>query len=295
MQIKSLQALFDPRTLHEKCCSDKSGKSTQNSTKMPLRKRKLPPSFFKEPRNEFQDSLSSNHIILQNNEFPLTLNEITENGAHLPNDTIESILGQADFHDLLIGSWSDGNSSANSSTFSTYDATRSNFSPESYSDSSEGSCSVSPKLQNLNMCDINRSSASVCVPAIQTFDPVYCDSGLAPDCMISKQSTTDQNVSDCSTSGFVNVIPPTTEGFLPLLNEPLDKYDYFCTDSILDNNTDIQGPSGVLPAFPQAFYGQNNATQDTGNTCANDTSLLVPDFYCWEQTSPQLKPCYTYL
>jgi hypothetical protein len=293
VQIKSLQALFDPRTLHEKCCSDKSGKSAQNSSKMPLRKRKLPPSFFKEPRNQFQDNFPSSHIILQNNEYPLSLNEVTESGTHLPNDTIESILGQTDFHDLLIGSWSDGNSSANSSAFSTYDGNSANFSPESYSDSSDGSCSVSPKIQHLNMCDITQSTSDY-VPAIPPYEPVYSDSGLTPDCFINKQNTTDQIAPNCSSSGFVNVIPPTTEGFLPLLNEPLDKYDYLCNDSILDTNADMQVPSGVLPAFPQAFYGQNNITQDTGNNCNND-SLLVTDFYCWEQTSSQLKPCYTYL
>ncbi|ELU07602.1 hypothetical protein CAPTEDRAFT_224020 [Capitella teleta] len=45
LQAKSLQELFDLRTLHEKCCTD----PMQKTPRIPLRKRKLPPSFFSEP------------------------------------------------------------------------------------------------------------------------------------------------------------------------------------------------------------------------------------------------------
>ena len=45
-QEKSLDALFDLRTLHEKCCADPTKKTVP---RLPLRKRNLPASFFVEP------------------------------------------------------------------------------------------------------------------------------------------------------------------------------------------------------------------------------------------------------
>lgn len=289
VQIKSLQALFDPRTLHEKCCSDKSGKAGSTSAKTPLRKRKLPLSFFKEPRHNVQENVLLNPFSLHSNEYSLSVNELTvENGPILPTDTIESILGQTDFHDLLIGSWNDESSNRNASVFSAYEGNSGTYSPESYSDSSDGSCSVSPNVQDLRMCDGNIETCDY-IPVPTVYEQAYDNATIPSECLLSGQISSDQlhqQIFPTFGSESTNLLA-NSDAFLPLLNEPLDRFECFSSDCVADDITNIQSSSGALPTFPQAFYDQNG-------TIDNSHDTMGSEIFGWKQTA-QLKPCYTYL
>ncbi|KAL4230865.1 hypothetical protein ACF0H5_011239 [Mactra antiquata] len=287
IQIKSLQALFDPRTLHEKCCTDKSSKNGPSSSKTPLRKRNLPPSFFQEPTQEFQDDLNLNFAL---NEYPFNFNEIsTENSNSLPQDTIESILGETDFHDLLIGSWNDETCTRDSAILSTMCLPNGNTgsSGSQMDSSSEGNCSLSPNSFEamppcaVSLCPTTEAGLQGCD---QNSNP--CNTIVSSTSYYSQESTFSQNFSIQTYADDGNIVSATmNNGFLPMLDEFYEREDIFHNDVITGSGSRVSELSNsVLPGFPQTFCTQNNTIE------CQETSNLTN----WNDSS-YMKPCYTYL
>ncbi|KAL8617105.1 hypothetical protein ACOMHN_014275 [Nucella lapillus] len=153
LQMKSLQALFDPRTLHEPVSGVGSSNVSspgkrQNSQKAPLKSRKLPASFFVEPASRLcdRDALMSMAVSAAGHAPAPAPHSVPVSGESglvagsgglpaLPSDTLESILGHAEFTELLCGQ-----------RFSTtpYDGSVGTCSPRSLSDSSDAYCTPSP-------------------------------------------------------------------------------------------------------------------------------------------------------
>ncbi|KAK3100340.1 hypothetical protein FSP39_018395 [Pinctada imbricata] len=245
LQIKSLQALFDPRTLHEKCCADPASKGTSGSSKVPLRKRNLPPSFFIEPTNLQTENNTNFNSVLQNNLLPNgLLPPLDMNMTSLPTDTLESILGVGapDLHDLLSVQWNDPHRD-NSSTPSC-DASIGNCSPNSLSDSSEGMCSsVSPISSELS-------------PNHSLWSPSF---------LTQSETITGQNFpAENNHSNFQFPFPSDNRP-----NQFVEEMDRFRFPQNADN-LNLNSGTTPLPTFPQAFCG---TSMDLGQTSWTDTQI----------------------
>ena len=162
LQIKSLQALFDPRTLHERRCAEKGSAPAAKQPagqKASLRNRNLPASFFVEPalrscdkadRDVVLSSVAAGASPLQLHAPAHQTHQYSVSGdlgalggpagyPALPSDTLESILGHADLSELLAGQWHhrDSNTTPCEGSVGT-------CSPRSLSDSSDAYCTPSP-------------------------------------------------------------------------------------------------------------------------------------------------------
>ncbi|XP_069128953.1 uncharacterized protein [Argopecten irradians] len=261
LQIKSLQALFDPKTLHEKCCTDKKSKPT--STKVPLRKRNLPPSFFIEPASSLE-GLDSEQVLQPQGNTPADLQLCSDVTNHeLPTDTLDSILGQTELQELLAGPWTD--SIRDNFAMPRCDQSLDTCSPRSFSDSSDGmssSASISPGIPDQNT-DWIATFLSQQSETFQTQQPVFAD-GFASTVQSPSIPLGDQRLGDITDSQS--------------LEDKLFMDQAFQQGQTFPSITGTPCDTTPLPTFPQAF-------------CNGASLQNFQNVYPW--TDPQ--PCYTYL
>ena len=284
LQIKSLQALFDPRTLHEKCCTDNQQqppKVSQSNPKVPLRKRNLPPSFFIEPTNlTIPGHPNQNQVHLDILQAGLLSMCQDDCGSQLPVDALDSILGPADLQELLAGPWAESLREADGTPS---DSSLGNCSPRSYSESSDSmssSSSMSPGI-----CGADDWSSTLFTPT-DVFQPQH---------HVHNMYNNNMHV------GQYNPVEMCESQNNQTLDNALDKL-LFDSDFNTSQTVSETAVTNSLPTFPQAFCGAattlNAATTShfpPHQQVVNMTSLQ-PTSTTWNCTpQQQSQPSYTYL
>lgn len=268
LQIKSLQALFDPKTLHEKCCTDQTTKGSSN-TKVPLRKRNLPPSFFIEPTSGLE-VMNTGQVLQASGDVQTDLQLCADVANHeLPADTLDSILGQTDLQELLSGPWTD--TIRDNIGMPRCDSSLDNCSPRSFSDTSDSLCSnasLSPGIsgQSSDWISSFLSQTSGNFQNPQTMFGDGFSSGQCPILSVSDNRLAD--IAECNT---------LQDKIFSEQTFPLQTY----TTQTFPGLGGTPCNSSPLPTFPQAFCNSSSVQDSFQSVCP------------WADA--QLQPCYTYL
>ena len=245
IQVKSLQQLFDPRTLHGNCCSEQLIKRKGLLLKRPFRKRNLPVSFFTEPNRESEGSFNVNDSIrvpsytetfmdpgvmdtgiMDSGDMDAKIMDsgdmdsaVMDSGVYpeLPIDSLESILGPTNLQQILSSSPVASDGYALSETVTS----REDISIDTlYTASLEQGGSFS-------------SLANAHHKARQIPRTLYKTDRLSQD-------------------NEFNVNNNMKCGYLSFLSEPFS--------SAVTHGREPFRDMVALPSFPQAFYGQNGCS-----------------------------------
>lgn len=293
LQLKSLQALFDPRTLHQTCCVERTPKTTSRSSKPPLRKRNLPQSFFREPVQDFQSNRCDHNFeaVTSCSDMALVFDDVSlESVPTLPSGAFDSLIDHTDFPDIVAEQWyseqtqtnPDNNGNAticqNLSTQMTY-----SFTPQDFSDCSGSSCDQSPVNNYITYGnEISSEHQQQLSQSISAhMDCSYADMRNIDNTFVPS----DDSAKTCLEEFFDGI---KSDGFLPLLNESAETNK--AAPSVNGEiGVTLDNVSEALPAFPQAFYGQSGH-----EICNGINKYGRTDISEWTSAS-LLQPCYTYL